>query len=77
MTKHGKKFDQKVLVSASKSRMLLFKYKVIKETRFSNTEQVLHFKKEILQLAILSVLVNQDASFKLDTTASSEQVLMN
>lgn len=69
MTKHGKKLDQKVLVSASKSRMLLFKYKVTKETRFSNTEQVLHFRKEILQLDILSVLVNQDASFKLDTTA--------
>jgi len=57
--------------------MLLFKYRVTKETRFSNTEQVLHFKKVILQLAISSVLVNQDASFKLDTTASSEQVLMN
>jgi hypothetical protein len=69
MTKPGKKLDQKVLVSASKSRMLLINFKVTKETRFSNTELESLFKKEILQSAILSVLANQDVSSKLDTTA--------
>jgi len=53
MIKPGKKLDQKVLVSASKSRMLPFNFKVTKETRFSNTELASLLQKEISLLGIL------------------------